>query len=100
MQRCKPHQTALLVAIAVTGTDVAGVDPAFNRAGTTLDGIRGHGFFSVDGVLFAHPQANPAAGAPVIVDDRHFFNNLNSLYRAIPDTKPAADAFVGVYLHG
>jgi len=36
-----PHQAALLVAIAVTGADVTGIDPAFNRTGITFDSILG-----------------------------------------------------------
>jgi hypothetical protein len=79
MQRCDPHQVAVIIAVAMASADVSGVDPAFDGTGITLDGIPRHGFFSIDRVLFANPPADPAAGTPMVIDDCFLFNNLNSL---------------------
>ena len=83
----------------MTGTDVSGIDPAFNRAGITFDGIPGHAFTGSNRFFLTHPQAYPAMGAPVVVDHRFLLHQFDGVHRTIPHTKSAADAFVGIYLH-
>ena len=83
----------------MSSADVSAVDPAFDGASITLDGILGHGFFSVDGVLFTYPQADLAAGAAVVIDHRFLLHQLYGVHRTIPHAKPATDAFVVVNYH-
>jgi hypothetical protein len=99
MQAGDPQQLSILIAITMAGTDMSGVNPTFNRTGVTLNGTLGHALIGNDRFLFTHPLAYTAIGAPVIVDDGFLFCKVNGVNRAISNTKPAADAFVGIYFH-
>jgi hypothetical protein len=99
MQAGNPQQFAILITIPMTGTDMPGMDPTFNRTRITLNGSLGHALIGNDRFLFTHPLAYTAVGAPVIVDDGFLFCKFNGVNRAISDTKPAADAFVRIYFH-
>jgi hypothetical protein len=94
MQRGDPNQFTVRIAVPVTGSDVPGIDPAFNRTGIALDGPLGHTLIGNDCLLLTHPLAHTAMGTPVVVDDRFLFHKFNGFHRAIPNAKTATDTFV------
>jgi hypothetical protein len=100
MQGGYPNQRTAIIAITMTGADVTGIDPAFNRTGIAFEGIRAHGIIGSDSPSFTYPLADAALRAPVIIDDGFFLLQLDGVHRTIPHTKPAADAFICIYFHG
>jgi hypothetical protein len=99
VQPGEAHQFARFVAVALTGAEVPGLNPAFDRAGIAFDSARRHAFSIHHRITFANPQAHAAMRAPVIIDHRLFFNHFNGIHRAVAHAIPATDAFVRIDLH-
>jgi hypothetical protein len=100
MQAGEPYQFAGFMAITLAGTEVPGLNPAFDGAGVAFDGVWRHAFGGNHRIAFTNPQAHAAIRAPVIIDYRLFLDHFNGIYGAVSHAIPAADAFFLVYIHG
>ena len=99
VQPCEPDEFTRFVAVTLTGADVPGLNPAFDRTGIAFDSIRRHAFSGNYGITLANSHAHAAIRAPVIIDHRLFLDHFNSIHRAVAHTVSTSDAFVFVNIH-